>query len=157
MAIATIITEIKEIDINTECVDNPVYLKWLNTSGGFSQWLFGKMQTDIIQTSVDGEYVTNIDDDLENSIGGDEYISKNAQPQLVIGANVPVEKMDGMKGLLMSPKVLMLSNPDDWQTDGPKWIRVRIQTGSFIVLKSNETRNVVEMVLLLPKLNIQAE
>jgi hypothetical protein len=151
------ITEIKTIDVNDECVDNPVYLKWLNTLGGFSQWLFGTMQTDIIQTSVDGEYMTNINDDLENSIGGNEYISKDAQPQLVIGANVPVSKMDGMKGLIMSPKVLMLSNPNTWQTDGAKWIRVRVQTGSFIVLKTNETRNQVEMVLLLPKLNIQAE
>jgi len=157
MAASERITEIKEIDVDATCVDNPIYLKWLNTSGGFSQWLFGRMQTDIIQTAVNGEYETLIDDDLENSIGAEEYMSKDAQPQMVIGANLPIDKMDGIKGMLMSPKVLMLTNPETWTTEGAKWVRVRIQVGSFLILKTSETRSQIELVLLLPKINIQSE
>lgn len=156
MAGFTRITEIKEIDVNTECVDNPVYLKWLNTQGGYSQWLFGKRQTKIIQTAVDGEYISDVDD-LENSIGGEEYMGTNVQPAMIIGADLPIEKMDGIKGLLMSPKVLMLMNPDTWEDEGAIWQRVRIQRGSFVILYTDETRHKIEMTVYQPKINIQSE
>lgn len=156
MAAATILTEVKIIDIDNSCVDSPVYLKWLNVKGGYSQWLFGKRQTKLIQTAIDGEYVSNIED-LENSIGGEEFLGTDVQPAMIVGADVPVIKMDGIKGLLMSPKVLMLMNPDTWETEGVIWQRVRIQRGSYIVLHSDETRNKIEFTIYQPKINIQAE
>ena len=156
MAAATILTEEKIIDIDNSCVDSPVYLKWLNTSGGYSQWLFGKKQTKLIQTAIDGEYIANTED-LENSIGGEEFMGTNVQPAMIVGADVPVIKMDGIKGLLMSPKVLMLMNPDTWETEGVIWQRVRIQRGSYIVLYTDETRNKIEMTVYQPKINIQSE
>lgn len=152
------VTEQKFIDVDSECKDNPVYLQWWNTKGGPSYWLFHRNQTDLVNTSSAGEYIKN-EPDMEYAIGGAEFLGKNADPSMLIGADVPISKMDGIKGLIISPKVLMLMNPETWTTDvgGPKWQRVKVQTGSFIVLKRTETRQRVELVLLLPEINVQSE
>lgn len=151
-----ILTEIKIIDVEQGCVESPVYLKWLNTQGGYSSWLFGKRQTKVINVSIDGEYTANTED-LENSIGGDEYMGSISAPAMILGADLPASKMDGIQGMLQSPKVLMLMNPDTWQVEAPVWQRVRIQRGSFITLYTDETRKGIEFTIFTPKINVQAE
>lgn len=153
-----IITEVKRIKVDSECKDNPIYLQWLNSSGGPSYWLFSRQNTQGITTAATGTYKA-YEPDMEVALGGDEYTGKDVTPSIIIGANVAIEDMDGIKGLLMSGKVLMLMNPTTWTTDasGPVWQRVRVQPGSYIIKKANDTRRDIEMVLLLPEINIQVE
>lgn len=150
------VTEIKEIDINRDCVDNPVYLCWLNTLGVPSYWLFNN-RIKMIQTAADGEY-EKIAEDLEGSIGVSEFLSKTAEPSFIIGAEVPVVKMDGMQGLIQSPKVEMLMNTETWITDGgPIWQRVKLRVGSFLILNKSETFNRVQLEIVLTEINLQSE
>lgn len=150
------VTEVKLIDVETECIDNAICLKWLNTSSSYSTWVFGRTNTKTIQTAADGEYNKN-EPDLALAQGSAEYISKNSQPSIILGANMPKYKMDGMQGLIESPKVLMLMNNDTWATVGCVWQRVKVRIGSFVIVRETETRMDVELVILTPEKNLQSE
>jgi hypothetical protein len=150
------ITEIKRIKVDTECKDNPVYLAWLNTSGSYSYWLFEINNTKQVQTEALGEFTKNIPD-LATSVGNKEFLMKISQPAIIVGANVSRDDMDGLTGLINSPKVQMLMNPDTWAVDGAVWQRVQIKPGSFVTGREVETRMDVELVILTAQTNIQAE
>lgn len=162
----TRITEVKTVKVNHGCVDNPVYLNWLGTNGGRNFWLFGVVQTEILDVGVTGEFFP-AQNDIENAIGNGEYLGKEAQPELIVGAYVDLEDVRGLKGLMMSPDVLMLTNPTTWQNvtqvagvdvmEGAKWQRVKVAPQTFKVLETNQTKVNVELTLLLPTINIQQQ
>lgn len=152
----TRITEIKRIKVDTECKDSPVCLVWLNTMGGFSTWVFEINNTKQVQTEAGGEFTKNIPD-LATSVGNREFLTKVSQPAIIVGANVSRDDMDGLTGLINSPKVQMLMNPYTWETEGVLWQRVQIKPGSFITGIEIETRMDVELVILTAQTNIQAE
>ena len=144
------ITEIKKIDIEQECIDNPIYLCWLNNKGGYSYWCFSRKQSYLLDTAVDGSY-KKFNEDIESATGIDELISKAARESIVCGGKIPNNKMDGIKGLLSSPKVMWLTNPESWSDDGCLWRRVIVSPGSFITLDTNQKRQLIQITLLLPE------
>lgn len=161
----SIITEIKTIKIDHECKTNPVYLFWQGTNSGPNYWLFHKVQTEVEEIEDVGEFFPYVDD-LETALGNAETIGKNSQPELVIGAYVDVEDLSqgvmpntfpGLKGLLRSPNVLMLTNLDTWEEEGPKWMRVRVAPGTFKILDTDQAKARIELTLLLPTINIQQQ
>lgn len=160
------ITEIKTIKIDHECKENAVCLFWRGTNGGPNVWVFDRVQTEGEESTVGAEFFP-YNDDLETANSNAEYISKEAQPQLIIGAYVEVEDLSGginpgslpgLKGLMTrSIDVFMLMNNDTWETEGCKWMRVRVAPGTFKILDTNQTRARVEMTLLLPTINIPSQ
>lgn len=163
---AIVVTEVRTIKIDHECKDNPVYLAWLGTDGNWNYWLFHKVQTEALDTEVTGEFVPYISD-LEDAIGNGEYMGKESTPQLIVGANVdeedigkgilPSQYNQGLKSLINSPYVQMLSNPDTWEADGVKWMRVKVVPGTFKIIDTNQSRATIELTLLLPTYNIQQQ
>jgi len=151
-----IITEKKNIKIDHECKDFPVYLTWLNGLGGYDSWLFFKEHTERVKTKAVNPYSINIED-LETAIGTNDITGKNITPQIQVGGRIMVEDMDGMESLYESPKVMMLTNPETWQTDGAKWKRVIVKTGSLITLKTRTSYLEVKLTLDLPFINKQKE
>lgn len=159
------ITEQKTVKYNSICeYVNPVYLNWLGTNGGRNYWLFDKVQSDLLEVSNTGEFTQQIED-LETDLGNGEYMGKEASPQLICKAYLELSDIRGLKGLLMSPDVLMLTNPDTWQTDNPtsppspfpKWKRVKVLPQTYKVLETNATHAEIEITLLLPTINIQQQ
>jgi hypothetical protein len=57
-----VVTETIKVKIDDECKDNPVYLKWRNTLGGWDQWLFHTSQQLNVRTESLGEYKINFTD-----------------------------------------------------------------------------------------------
>ncbi len=160
------VTEFKVVKYKGECqYKNPVYLNWLGTNGGRNFWLFDKVQDDILEVTDIGEF-TSQTVDLSTDLGNGNYLGKDAVPQLVCHAVLEVADIRGLKGLLMSPDVLMLTNPDTWTTDNtdtsppsakPIWKRVKVLPQTFKVLETNQTHAEIELTLLLPNINIQQQ
>jgi hypothetical protein len=159
------ITEIKTIKIDCDCKVNPVYLQWQGTNGGANFWLFHTVQAEVENVAITGDFYPYIAE-LEDALGNGEVLSKEALPQLIIGAYLDVEDISGginpsnppaLKGLLRSPNVLMLMNPTTWETDGPQWMRVKVAPGTFKILETNQTKAQIELTLLFPTINIQSQ
>jgi hypothetical protein len=149
-----IITEVKTIKVDRDCVGYPVFLSWMNTLGGREHWLFNKVNVKQIDTSEGGSFkVTN--QLLENSRGDVFELTNNANNVIIVNSLVDVEDIEGLKSVLYSPSVEMLSNVDTWQTDGAKWLNVRVNKGSFKLYQSDQIRNIFEIQIELPDINIQ--
>ncbi len=148
------ITEKKRIKIRHECVDQPVYLAWYNPEGGLSYWLFGFNQSESLIVKEGSSYVRFIDD-LENAETKEELIQKFANETFQMGAdNLDQDDMTVIKGLLMSTKVQMLTNPSTWTVDGPKWVTVKVKQGSFNTRQTRESIWKIQFTIEFPDINI---
>ena len=151
------LTEIKTVDIWPECIVNPVYLQWFCTVGGPAYWCFAFRQQRGLTTKELGVFLPYIDD-LETAQADVETIGLNVQPQLVVGAmGLTTDQMLIIESLLCSTRVLMLTNPDDWETDGPKWHRVGVAPGTFKTKRTDLSRHNIEITLNLPRINTQGQ
>lgn len=162
---ATKITETLTIKIDCSCKKNPVYLTWQGTNGGYNYWLFHEVQSEAEEDSIAGEFAPYIAD-LENALGNAEVITKDSKPQLTVGAYLDAEDLTAgvnpknrpqLKGLLRSPNVFMLMNPDTWKTESPKWMRVRVAPQTFKIIDTNQSKAQIELTLLMPTVNIQSQ
>lgn len=157
---ATNITEIKTVKYNNVCkYKNPIYLNWLGTNGGRNFWLFDTNQTEVLEVTSTGDFTPQTVN-LETDLGNGEYLGKNATPELVCTAYLELSDITGLKGLLMSPDVLMLTNPDTWDEAmgaGALWKRVKVLPQTYKVLETNATHAEIEITLQLPTINIQTQ
>lgn len=150
------VTEIKNVKIDRDCKNNPVFVSWFNTLGGREHWLFFENQTEGLQTREGGTFEPFIED-LEESRGQIEDITIKAQPQLILYAMVDAEDMAGLKTILYSLKVEQLMNPDTWQQEGLDWQIIRPVQGSFKIIDTNQLRNTIEIVFNDPYINNQSQ
>jgi hypothetical protein len=152
-----IITEIKTIKVNRECVKNPVFISWLNTYGGREHWLFSGVQTIGLTTSEKGEFEPFVND-LQNSRGQIKTTEIGAVPQLIVNAYVEIEDVQGLKTILYSTCVEMLMNQNEWSsTVAPIWQIIRPKTGSFKIYNTNETHTTIEISFDLPYIYTQRQ
>jgi hypothetical protein len=149
-----IVTEIKTIKNDTNCKQNPVFITWLNTLGGWENWLFDTTYIESVTTSRSKNFEGYITD-LENAEGKTSDVQMKAVPSLKVFGLIPNEDINGLKTVLYSLSCKMLLNPLTWQTDGLKWRTVRPQPGSFHILDARETETLVEIVFDLPYINTQ--
>jgi hypothetical protein len=157
-----ILTEKKRIKVDTTCKDFPMYLCWLNSLGGYSYWLFFKTHTETSKTKAQTGYSLN-EADLATDIGTNDIVGKSAVHSFRIGARMLSEDMDGITGLFESPKVMLLMNPETWQTDSPtgtplpRWQRTLVGTGSLVILKTSTAFLEVKLDIQMPRINTQKE
>jgi hypothetical protein len=143
------VTEKKIVKIDRQCKENPVFVTWTTTPGGREYWLFHKVQTKLIDTEGGGDFEPYIEE-LEEARGQIFDLSVEAVPKLVVGAMVEIEDVEGIKTMLNSVSVEMLTNPETWETEGLKWMTVRPQKGSFRLYDTDEIRTTIEVTLSLP-------
>jgi hypothetical protein len=151
-----IVTEKKFIKIDRTCKTNPVFITWKNTRGGREYWLFHKVQTIGLDVQNGGDFEPYMQD-LETSKGQILDVTKDATPKMIVGASVNIEDIEGIKTMLYSVRVEMLTNPETWQTEGPRWLIVRPNPGSFKLYDTNEIRSTIEITLDLPYIFNQAQ
>lgn len=152
-----IITETKRVNINKDCLINPICLKWLNPYGGWDIWVFNKNYEKSINVNSSEMYRKFITD-LSNTAGNQDIIGRRAFKSYKLGAeNINKDKyLIGLESLLYTPKCLMLTNNDTWQTEGAKWQTVIVKDSDIVTDMSNETMINIELEILLPELNIQS-
>lgn len=141
------LTETKQIKINQTCLERPLAVSWLNTLGGREHWVFSYNQIHTLDTQSGATYQPNIDN-LETATSNIFDLQKFAQPKISVGANVDIEDIEGLKSILYSICV-------EVQT-AQGWIGVRVETGSFKILETKDTKATIEMTFVLPDINIQS-
>lgn len=138
------VTEVKRIKVDHSCYQNPVYLVWKNTLGGWDQWLFYKTQTNILNTEDIGEYQKPVWD-IENANTLTDSLGKNAAKTLILGAdNLTDNQKEAIREIMYSPKVYKVYK------DGSKQV-VRVKSGSW----SSETKSLrhsIEFEIILPEI-----
>ena len=106
------ITEKKKVHIDRDCRRNPVYIRWIGTSGGWNYWLFSVKQTQLFETSTKGVF-DRIIEDLSLATSYRRVIGKKGKPSLILGADnlkqIHVygnsEKQRGLYSMTISPKI----------------------------------------------------
>lgn len=146
------VTEKKRIKIDHTCKDYPVFVTWINTLGGREQWLFHKYSEEALETSNTGTVEPYVND-LETVRGNIFDISIFAQPKLACYGMIDNDDLQGLKSILYSPHIEMLTNPDTWEIDGCKWVVARVETGSFRIIGSDEVRSEFVVTFDLPYIN----
>ena len=151
----TRLTEIKRVKINTNCIDNPICLRWLNSLGGFDTWVFGRRQIKTLEVS-DSVFVKQYQPDL--TAGNPmQNISKRAFKSIILGVdNLDKSYSDGLFELAKSPFVQMLTNPDTWENDGAEFMQVHVKDDSFEVEDTSVEQFSCEFEILLPEINTQS-
>ena len=143
------ITEIKVIEIlDAPC--NPIALYWLYKSGAWDMWVFSGTQTEGIETAV-GESFEQFISELSTVIGRQKFISKSEVPTITLGyEGLSTEKVRGIKGILSSIKVLMLTTAKNVLP--PKFMEVNVETGSFKTIETENGFHNLEFTIQLPEL-----
>jgi hypothetical protein len=140
------LTETKQIKINQTCLERPLAVSWLNTLGGREHWVFSYNQIHTLDTQSGATYQPNIDN-LETATSNIFDLQKFAQPKISVGANVDIEDIEGLKSILYSICIEIET--------AKGWIGVRVETGSFKILETKDTKATIEMTFVLPDINIQ--
>lgn len=145
------ITQPLTIKINKQCNDPYVYIKWLNTLGGWDYWRFGHDQIKSISTSDEINVDRNVFD-WENDDTIADIIKKNAIEKISFGATVPTIKLKGLKGMHESIKIQVLVNTNPY-----KWQTVTLSTGSFETKRTKNEFSELKFTLNYPERNIQRQ
>ena len=148
-------TETKRIRYDGQCKTNPVYLRWLNSLGGWNYWLFSRNQ--IIEFTTGQEVIfENPITNLETSESFVEVLSVIVGKGMVLGANaLDRNDIEFIKSIIYSPKVQWLFNPETWQTETPKWITVIPGRGSFPLIETKEERADISLTIKFPEIHTQ--
>jgi hypothetical protein len=140
-----VVTEVKRIKVDHSCPDNPVFLRWKNTLGGWDQWLFKGNQTEGLSTADIGDFIQPVYS-LATSEGSTKSLGKVAGERIILGAEgLTDNQKEALKDLLYSPMVYHV------QTDGSQKI-VKIKPGTFSFEKKNR-RHSLEFELVPPEIN----
>jgi hypothetical protein len=139
-----VVTEVKRIKVDHGCYNNPVFLRWRNTLGGWDHWLFHKTQTENIQTESVGEFTQPVYD-LENSEGATKSLGFSAVESMILGADgLTANQYLAIKDLVKSPSIYKV------ETDGTKRI-VRVKPGTFSS-DTKDRKHSIEFEIILPDL-----
>ena len=130
-----------------------VYLKWLNTLGGWSYWLFNKNYRKDLQVSNLG----SINNDFNN-------LDQTTSPMLSLGKesnntvrcltdNIGKEDSDLLTTLFESPKVYLFTGTPFSKNTYQDWIEVEVSNRNVITKQYKNNLNSFEVVLKLPQKN----
>lgn len=138
--------------IKGEVCQNPIYLTWQNTLGGFDYWMFQYKQayTDNVTSTGDFEGVY---DDLSSQNTVSDWIKKNNIESILLGDdNLTTEYAKALREIYYSPKIYMFNG---WvgSPQVPQWKTIKIQDGSFLIYNSGNNIQSTEFEIFLPETN----
>jgi hypothetical protein len=150
------VTEKKTVKIAHCEKRNAVFVTWLDHLGGRNHWLFHTSQIEALSTSSESTFEPYTTD-LENSRGQLNDLEIFAQPSITCSALIAPEDKEGITALYLSLNIEVLTNPDTWETDGPKWQTYRAQKGSFSLGETDVNEWLVQITFEKPYINNQMQ
>jgi len=142
------IIETLPVDVIHDCVEEPFYLMWLNTIGGFDFYMFSYSQTYAIDTGNEQQF-SPYEWDISVAERNKYDLQNTNQDVYVLGAErVTKADLDGLVDLFASPIVYKV-DADGTQT------RVLINKGSLNVYQTDKASNRIEFELLMPETQLQ--
>lgn len=153
---STVMSEVKYMKYNDCAGKNPVFLKWMGTSGAWHFWVFAFNQIESEDiTSAQGTFSKFITD-LATADTDSDFITKEATPELILSDDLlDNNDIQGLRTLLRSPKVMMLMNPESWVADGEVYQTVRVKPGKFKIRERRGALQGIEFMIQLADINIQ--
>jgi hypothetical protein len=133
--------------INSYC--NGTYLKWLNSFGGWSYWLFYKGNENL-QTKELG-VLNNDFSNLEDTVS--PMISLGTESQNTIALlqeGITKDEMLLLRDLLDSAKVYMFTGIAFTQSSDKDWVEVIVKSGNFRLSNARERINNLSITIELP-------
>jgi hypothetical protein len=133
--------------INSYC--NGTYLKWLNSFGGWSYWLFYKGNENL-QTKELGT-LNNDFNNLEDTVS--PMISLGTESQNTIALlqeGITKDEMLLLRDLLDSAKVYMFTGIAFTQSSDKDWVEVIVKSGNFRLSNARERINNLSITIELP-------
>ena len=128
---------------------NGTYLKWLNSFGGWSYWLFYKGNENL-QTKELG-VLNNDFNNLEDTVS--PVISLGTESQNTISLlqeGITKDEMLLLRDLLDSVKVYMFTGIAFTQSSDKDWIEVIVKSGNFRLSNARERINNLSLTIELP-------
>ncbi len=151
--------EVITLKVKSCTIENPVYLKWIDTTGHWNGWVFGVNQTESeTVTTPEGSFAQFIED-LAAAQSTSIDISRSAVPEIMLGCDgLSSDDLRALSTIRHSPLVLMLINPETWQDPdfGEQYVVVKPNVGRDKTLDTRAARHQFEMIIQLPELIIQS-
>lgn len=125
------------------------YIKWLNSFGGWSYWLFnkGNENIDTKETGVLNNDYNNLENTISPKISlGVESFNNITTTQ----ENITPDEMLLLRDLLDSVKVYLFTGVPFSKSSITDWIEVTIRSGSFRISNSKERMNTLSISIELP-------
>jgi len=129
-----------------------VYLKWLNSKGTYSYWLFDSIYKENITPRVIDEFAGYYDN-LQNLTSTSHLIGKTAVNTWNLNTKFDNEDADYLKDLVYSPAVWMYSHQVPFQQVQTKfdWIGVKVNDSPF-PLNYKTSKNKLAITITLPEM-----
>ena len=135
----------------------PICLRWATTMGNWRMWVFSWNQENSMQSGAAVLFQEYIED-LESATTDSNKVSQINIPKMNLGAdNLNGNDFGFVSSILNSIKVQVLMNPDSWQTDGPKWQTVIVQTGTIPMGNTRSENNDLEITIEFPQIFLQRQ
>lgn len=137
------ISETLRFKVEDACV-NPVYICWLNTLGGWDQWLFSGSQDIDLGVSGESSFLENytFSEDTTNPLVN---LKKQAGERMRLGANaLTTNEKEALKEILYSPAVYIVASDLTIEK------RVNVSTGTFRVRRTSSNLHDIEFEIILP-------
>jgi hypothetical protein len=135
-----------------EVCENPIYLTWKNTLGGWDYWLFQFKQLYSDNVEVTGDF-ERFFDDLSSQNTVTDWLKKNNVESILIGDDqLTTSEAKGLREITYSPKIYMFV---EWlgSPQIPIWKTVKIEPGTFKVYQSDKNQHSAEFEIFLPRQN----
>lgn len=141
------------VDITKEAARPGTYLKWFNSDGSYSYWLFNNWYKEEHNgKEIDRLSTNNFTNVFSNTQGYTSISGKEGESTLKLKTSVNEEEMKHLISLITSPMVQMWSEKEPF-TNG-KWIDVKVQSNN-LTYNSKKYRNQVTIDIELPEVNTQ--
>jgi hypothetical protein len=133
--------------INSYC--NGTYLKWLNSFGGWSYWLFYKGNENL-QTKELG-VLNNDFNNLEDTVSPAISLGTESQNTIsLLQEGITKDEMLLLRDLLDSAKVYMFTGIAFTQSSDKDWVEVIVKAGNFRLSNAREKLNNLSVTIELP-------
>lgn len=145
----TVITEVKRIKVNHDCIDNPFTIRFSNAVGGYDYRTFKTRQTisyNVKNVKEQKKYV----EDWYTDKSINEIVQKTVRKKMKLGAdNLTLAEAEGLKYLLSSCKL-------EYEFDSINniWHTVTLEDGDFEIIDTAEDVFVLEFEILFPETQI---
>ena len=121
------ITEIKKIYINTDCIRNPFYIRFVNQLGGYDYFMFEKSQK-YESKGETGQLIEKSINDLRTETGNLKKINTDLTNKVTVGkANVDNSTLEALQNHLLPALVIQWYNEATTQ-----WIDIYIESQTII-------------------------
>lgn len=125
------ITEIKRVKINRDCRNNPIYLMWKNSLGGWDFWLFDNKSENNIKTKS-GAFYDIYNEDIEREVARTKVLENRQMKNIIVGDVVTQDDLIGLQGIEKSSAVFMLYDASKLTTDSEiAWMSVNVNPSGF--------------------------